>query len=30
MNKSLEGKEIDVLVENKIDGGTKFLVDLNI
>ncbi len=24
MNKSLEGKEIDVLVENKIDGGTKF------
>ena len=24
LNKSLEGKEIDVLVENKIDGGTKF------
>ena len=24
MNKSLEGKEIDVLVENKLDGGTKF------
>ena len=30
MNKSLEDKTINVLVENLTDDKTKFLVDLNI
>ena len=30
MNKSLINNSIDVLVENKIEGQNKFLVEINI